>query len=503
MKPVRPLSILQAICLLIPLAFSTGTFDHYATPKLAIFLFGSFLVLLAVLLYYRGAINLPRVILVSFLSYGVLQLYQTLRLPMPIEGLFGAYGQSESLAVQIGYAALFLGGYLFVRTERDHWAWLETIVLTTFLITLYGIFQYFYGDPIDLREISRMESLFGDPNSFGAYLILVFPLVLWKTAQERRPWARALLLVALYLSATALALTFSRSAWLGFMVGLAVLSASLFWSAKTAKPFWPRFLIILGCGAAAFLLVKLGFIWLAVGISLLLTGWGFNKKIFFDNNLLAHTLMILLIAGIVTSQVFTLYQPRAARDYNLGSRIDSLSKGQDSGRLLIWQIAWRVFQQAPVLGEGIGSFQDSFHKFQSARAVNHWGPDKDLRQVHNEFLHYLGTQGLLGLACFLWLLASLLYCARPRPGIPIENRIGPCALWASLLSYLVFVQFAYSLVHYAFLFWIELGILLGLYFPPASEAAAGAKRVHLKVLLGAAMVVWAIPVFSLYYSDQL
>jgi O-antigen ligase len=505
LKPARPLSILQAICLLIPLAFSTATFDHYATPKLAIFLFGSFLVLLAVLLDYRGAINLPRVILVSLLGYGVLQLYQTLRLPMPLEGFFGAYGQSESLAVQIGYAALFLGGYLFVRTERDHWAWLGTIAVTTLLIALYGIFQYFYGDPVDPREISRMESLFGDPNSLGAYLILVYPLVLWRAAGEGRPWARALLLLVLYLIAAALALTFSRSAWLSFIVGLTVLSGSLIRSAQTAKPFWTRFLVILGCGAVACLLVKFGLLWLAVGISLSLIGWGFIKKFFLDNNLLVHTLMILLIAGVVTSQVFTLYQPRAGRDYNLGSRIDSLSKGQDSGRILIWQTAWRVFQQTPVLGQGIGTFQDSFHRFQSARAVNHWGPDKDLRQVHNEFLHFLGTQGLLGLAGYLWLLVSVLSCARPRVGGSIENRIGPYALWASILSYLVFVQFAYSLVHYAFLFWVELGILLGFCFPApaASVTTAGPRPLRLKVLLAAAVVFWAIPVFNLYYSDQL
>ncbi|TCL76350.1 O-antigen ligase-like membrane protein [Hydrogenispora ethanolica] len=481
MKYSWPLKFLLALCLLLPLAYSTHSFDEFATPKMAVFLCGSLLILAFVLYYVKGLRGLPRAMLAGAGIFLTVQIYQTFRLPYPPEGLFGAYGQSESLLVQFGFVALFFAGYLWIRTDRERNAFQETVIFAALLVSLFGIFQYYLGDPISREDVSRVKSLLGDPNSLGVYLVMVQPLLWWKILRETAPVRRRFFFGCCFLQSAVISLTFSRAAWAG-------LAFTFLWFASfQSRPyykergFWLRLSLILGFGVLSINLLRQSQLWPIILVGVILFGWSLWRKLYSQKQYFVHCLLVIFLLSIVAGQLLTVLKPSSYKNYNLSSRLNSFSQQKDSGRGLIWKSAWLAFRHAPWTGAGMGSFQDSFHRFESKEAVKHWGPDRDIRQVHNELLHYLATQGVVGLGSYLALLVPILMMSRrPLRTMP-EGHEGIAALWSLIAGYLVFVQFAYALVHYSHLFWMSAGILVGYYYPapdpippgPLSKRTAG------------------------------
>lgn len=74
-------------------------------------------------------------------------------------------------------------------------------------------------------EVYRLSSFLGDPNTFGAFLITAAPFAIaGAVAARRRGWRAAALLLALLLL-VALWISFSRGAWLAFVVGAGLAAA--------------------------------------------------------------------------------------------------------------------------------------------------------------------------------------------------------------------------------------------------------------------------------------
>lgn len=86
-----------------------------------------------------------------------------------------------------------------------------------------GVLPAFFID--DKPDLERIMSTVRDPNSFGSYIIIIgsFALVAWVRAHSRK--VRQYGLWLLILSALGLILTFSRSAWLGFVLAVVVVAA--------------------------------------------------------------------------------------------------------------------------------------------------------------------------------------------------------------------------------------------------------------------------------------
>ena len=68
-------------------------------------------------------------------------------------------------------------------------------------------------------EVYRLSSFLGDPNTFGAFLIAAVPFaVMGAVSAHRRGWRAVALCFALLLL-VALWISFSRGAWLAFLIG--------------------------------------------------------------------------------------------------------------------------------------------------------------------------------------------------------------------------------------------------------------------------------------------
>jgi O-antigen ligase len=92
-------------------------------------------------------------------------------------------------------------------------------------------------------------------------------------------------------------------------------------------------------------------------------------------------------------------------------------------RILYWQRAIQYIQDSPIVGVGIGSFNDS------SVVLEHVAPGISVKSssekffgenhAHNIILHVLAEQGVLGLALLSWFWLSLL---RRRPSSYIQFR---------------------------------------------------------------------------------
>jgi O-antigen ligase len=454
-QQIWPFKIILALVFLIPLAFSVHSFDKFGIIKLVIFLFGCGLLLFYLFIYHRELANLPKIVSLVMIFFLAVQTFETLRLENPSTGLWGEYGQSESLVVQIGFIILFLAGFLFVQSGQRA-KLVDVIMLTVFLVSIFGIAEYFLRDPITKMNVTRIKSFFGDPNSLGAFLVLTLPLIIsgfWSAPDKLRRWIAG---SSFLTGVIALYLTFSRAAWVSFFV-------------------------------AGF------FAWV----------WGISRRLLKDRSYLKNLIIIvaLMVAGVFCGIMLTCLQPLQHADYNLKARVSSIAQGNDSGRHLLWSIALDTFRHSPWTGYGMASFSKNFHVNQSIAASCFWKLDRNISQIHNELLQYLATQGLLGALAYLLLWFVLFWSSNFRDLLKRNPDLEHSCFWMAILGYWVFTQFAYPLVHYTFLVWIYWGIMIGSRNPPVQlKPSLHINRVWTSVVI-IALILWGWFLWNVYRAD--
>src|SRR5262249_52108440 len=119
----------------------------------------------------------------------------------------------------------------------------------------------------------------------------------------------------------------------------------------------------------------------------------------------------------------------------LAERVRHLGDG--AGRRQVWRAAWGLFCDRPLCGWGPGGLRLAF----GARRPVDYEPaewNSPPTRAHNELLHVLATQGLLGGAALFILLAGLVRAARRawRAAAP-QDRPFLAALLASLTGFAV------------------------------------------------------------------
>lgn len=133
----------------------------------------------------------------------------------------------------------------------------------------------------------------------------------------------------------------------------------------------------------------------------------------------ALALALVLVAG--TLAYYTLYAPDDIRE-RVASALQGETGGgdieQQEGRLTIWTIGWRMAQDNPVAGVGVGNFKEESPEYvlepgtlyRTDRVID------DPAEAHNTYLHVLAELGVVGAALFLAIvgfsIASALKAAR-------------------------------------------------------------------------------------------
>ena len=244
----------------------------------------------------------------------------------------------------------------------------------------------------------RAPGFFGNPMTFGGYLCVYLPLILVcfldKSVLVKH---RAVAGVLFLLGFAALIINGTRGAW----VALA-----------------PVFIVLMGYYSLQ------------------------NKK------LLAICLAFLVIAGGVlsTSKNFT---------YKLNTTIKR-TDASTRERYAIWEGAFNMFKDHPILGVGLGQYKDNYQKKYILKKAR----ERKLTHAHNNVMQMLAENGIVGCVGFL----SLVFYIIGRNCLDFLKRRCPYSLVITASTFALFVQ---GLTEYNFgnsavmkSYWLLLGCML-------------------------------------------
>ena len=153
----------------------------------------------------------------------------------PSQSLWGSYARAQGLYSLLAYALLALAAHSQIRTMRQLWRLIDTLIYVSIPMSFYGIMQRFGLDTYQWQQFftqTRITSTLGNPIFVGGFLVPIIPLTaaallhaghLLRTARLRTSahWLRtAIYAVSIPLQLLALWYTGSRGPVLAVVPGL-------------------------------------------------------------------------------------------------------------------------------------------------------------------------------------------------------------------------------------------------------------------------------------------
>ncbi len=474
---------LHALVLLVPVAMSNWTalpgvsvpftFDQFDIVK-AVLMRGITLVAFAAwawhVLVEGGSVRRTKVDYLILAVLGWIALSTILSIHVPT-GVFGKYRRFEGLVSFVTYATMFFLAVQYLDRVSRIRSIARSLFISGTVVSFYGTLQYLGLDPYSWGRLpfepNRAFSTFGNPDLLGGFI--VFPLVVslalalserdhrWRIAY----WAGFLLTVVCWVTA------FTRGAWIGGAVGLAVL-------AFAAWRYRVRFTTV---------------------------DWSFTGA-------------IAAISALVVVRSFS----AEYEVLNVWKRLVSIfefDQGSALTRFQIWDAAWRATLDRPVFGFGPDTFRLVFPQYKPIEYVQTVGHLSVADNVHNYLLQLTSAVGIPGMLLLYGLFAAVAVLsartafARPRPAeegataraaaLAAEadaGRLVVAGFWAACAAYVVHLTFALSVTGSTFLLWISMAALLAPAAravdvrPPAWGTFAAAGVVVVAVALSVANVVY-------------
>ena len=417
------------LAFLVPLVFTTSTFELFEFPKM--------------ILVYLLTILIVAAFLVKSVVLGKLQLSRT-PLDKPIAAFVLVNILSTIFSIDrytsiLGYYTRFNGGllslfcyvalyYIFIGEMGDKRnRFVRSLLLSSLLVSIYGILQHFGIDKdYWVQDVQRrVFSTLGQPNWLAAYLIMVLPVSLaWMIENSKHQMSKLFYISLPTVLYAAFWFTYSRSGLLGF--GAAMVTFLVFLGKENLKKNWrPLFLV--------------GLSWLLISV-------------------LAFSLTIS--EKIPVARAAT---PSAAEQErgSPSSEPRSVTGSTVQIRLAVWKGTLNLIKDRPLLGAGPETFGYSFLPYRPAELNQTAEWEFLYNKAHNEYLNIAACTGLLGLAAYLWIIGKfVLWSIRSRS---TQNNIFQAGVFAGWVGILVSNFFGFSVVVTSLLFWLYLALMV----PPA------------------------------------
>ncbi len=334
------------------------------------------------------------------------------------------------------------------------------------LISVYGISQNYGFDPISgwlvswYTDIGRPWATVGNPITLASYLTLMAgaTAALCLMAGSRKE--RVLWLLALAVIGACWIYTDTRGAMLGVVAALPVVLWAAHRRMGTVRPLQvPLATLMLAVMTAIMASAAFGNLSLTVDVTIFLAIylivlgvvlWLCDLRPRVAGPLLAALVILTAAAAtvavvVVSSNMNILDRTTVGREGGLSSQV----------RLTIWRDTVPMIMERPLLGHGPDNFAKPFksHIGEELKATitNNIGEVSKVDRVHSDFLQVAATTGLLGLAAYVWILASYFRNAFRRGGWPL------IALSGGLLAYIFQIQLSFPTAATNVAFWGLLG----------------------------------------------
>lgn len=293
--------------------------------------------------------------------YFFIKLYKKqLKLDLYYKSYFIAIG---IFVISMFISALFSGDIVYgLKRWADMWIWrfmpfvvvvfllnnyndVKKVMLTGFAgITVTSVYAVYQG----LSGISRANGFYGHPMTLGGWLCIFLPLLLIEFFERK-------------------------------------LLGKYYWLAGLAFCICSAGLVFNGTRGA----------WLAVAIvsAVLLIYYMFKSK----RNLAVSIIFIALISTILVNNPKFMHRL---------DTIDDFDKYQsNTERILIWQSAWNMFKDHPILGVGLGQYTENYQQ----KYISPQAKEAKLGHAHNNFMQMLAENGIVGFAGFVIMFGYIIF----------------------------------------------------------------------------------------------
>ncbi|MFI5283084.1 MAG: O-antigen ligase family protein [Candidatus Dormibacterales bacterium] len=380
---------LRTIAFVLPLTFWPLTFDHYVLPKLLV---ARFLVLALAALFVARAAVANRLVwkrtpldLPLLAFIGSAVVSAVFGVNLGI-GIFGTYARYDGLLTLCTYGAIFWLTVQSIRDAGEARALQRALIASGFVVAVIAIVQWI-GDSVT-GQPARAYGTMGNANVLGAFLVLLCPVAYVEVLSAKSALTRLLAGNALAAMLLALLLTLSRSSWIG----------------------------------------------LAIAIAILLFGQQLPAM---RNRLLQAATVALVLSAAALAPVGL---EHGTSTNGAVSQVETVSD-----RLHVWTDTIPLVAARPLIGYGPDTFGLVYPRYQSGN----WGYYAQFDKAHSELLQVAATQGVLGVAAYLWLLAAVALAFWRGPRFP--EGWGLLAGWA---GYEVVLQFNFTALPAALPMWI-------------------------------------------------
>lgn len=431
--------VLWLLVFLLPPTQNPFGFDICQIPKLTLLRIFT-LVILAVWLIKvidEGRITLNRTPLdLPILFFLLAATAATLKSIHPLTALFGEFygARHEGLLTVVNYVLLY---YIVVNVvrERKHFTYLVMgLMASALIVSIYGICQHFGLDPwlgtySRSVDVARSFSTFGNALFFGGYLALVLPLPLTLLFRHKHTVSTFIPLSLLSgLVLTCLIFTYARSAWLGVLGGIALITL-------------------------------------------------FSYKRVFRNKVVIAALLVIFLFSALWLILPSPYKSR----YTVGGRAASLVEvagGSGATRLQTWKMTLSMIEDRPLLGSGPDTYGLISPWYRPATWKAYSGGDFE-NKAHNDFLQIAATMGLLGLLGYLWILAVFFWRGFSifRGTRDPYHKTLVLGFLAGAFAYVIFLQFSFAEVSTTPFLWIFMGLIVSLGRHEGMGGAAFSRKV--------------------------
>lgn len=425
---------------LSPLVFCPFTFSTFELPKITLIRTITILLLAAgiIKVVLLGELTIRRTPLdIPIFCFAFSIFISALFSINTSYALFGYYGYFEGLLTFLNYFLIYFILVNVIKEEKQINKIISLIIGSATVVAIYGLLQASGIEIIsDWKVITKLRiiSTLGNPMLLGGYLVGVIPLVVGRIFAFSRG-IKLFYFVIFSVIFSTLLLTFTRGAYLAFVLSLGVIFVSKA-SSKYKKEILTLFLVVL-----------------------------FIFFIFHQKKTIISEKEIILIDRI-----------------NPAGTMHSASV---KIRGILWEDTLEIIRKNPG-GVGPDNFPLAYDKHSSKRLPKISGLSlASAEKAHNEFLQITSVFGFFGLWCYLWIWCCLLLFLR-------KNK----SLWQAILfsffaAYLIQSQFSYNTSAISLNFWYLVGISISLGYlkDPSSVVKLSFRKKHLVVIFTLSLLI--------------
>lgn len=178
-------------------------------------------------------------------------------------------------------------------------------------------------------------------------------------------------------------------------------------------------------------------------LGILLLHYMFENK----RNFIVGIVLIVICGGILVNNASFMHRVATITNNKYQS---------NSERILIWNSAWNMFKDHPVLGVGLGQYKDNYQKkYISPLAKEHY-----LEHAHNNFLQMLAENGIVGFIGFISMFCYII--GHNFKKFLREKNIYSLAICAVTITLLLqgFTEFNFGNSAVVKAYWLILGCLV-------------------------------------------